>query len=419
MSLSTTANKVIHAGNGSATSFSYTFPIQASADLDVIYTDADGVETTLTPSQYSVTGIGTPTGGAVTYPLVGSAIASGTLLTILRTVDQTQPTVLSNQGGYFPEVVEAALDRIVMIEQQLDEKIGRAIVTPVTDASPLPIPQDAAARANTALLFDADGNPYAGALISGLAGVSPFILASFLPAADAAAARAVLEITNANLGAVGAVRLQDFPATGTYTPHGNMLFCVMVGVGGGGGGASLASNASTGYFSGGGGGGGFSLKISTAAAIGASKAVTIGAGGTAATAGANNGGAGGDTSVGVLMIAKGGAGGVTIPGAGSYDTGGAGGVVGTGDYSRAGEKGGPCAQFAIASFVGTAGGWGGASAMSGRATTSININAAVVGTAGVANSGGGGASAYCQNSADAAGGAGGSGRVLVFEFCSS
>lgn len=192
MSLSTTANKVIHDGNDSATSFSYTFPIQSTDDLVVIYTDADGVETELTPSQYSVTGIGTTTGGAVTYPLTGSPIATGTLLTILRTVAETQPTVLSNQGGYYPNVVEAALDRIVMIEQQLDEMISRALVTPITDDSPSAIPQDAAARANTALLFDADGNPYAGAIASDLSGVSPFILANLLPAASASAARTAI-----------------------------------------------------------------------------------------------------------------------------------------------------------------------------------------------------------------------------------
>ena len=133
MSLSTTINKVIHDGNASATVFAYTFPIPSADYLSVIYTDASDVETTLSPSLYSVTGIGTTTGGNVTYPLSGSAIASGTKLTIVRTVPYTQTTVLSNQGGYYPEVVEARLDLVYMAMQQLAEIVSRYTVSSISD----------------------------------------------------------------------------------------------------------------------------------------------------------------------------------------------------------------------------------------------------------------------------------------------
>ena len=133
MALTTTTNKVIHNGNASATVFAYTFPILDASHLSVIYTSAAGVETTLSASQYSVTGIGTTTGGNVTYPLTGSAIASGTKLTIVRTVPYTQTTVLSNQGGYYPEVVEARLDLITMQMQQLAEIVGRYTVSSISD----------------------------------------------------------------------------------------------------------------------------------------------------------------------------------------------------------------------------------------------------------------------------------------------
>ena len=133
MALTTTTNKVIHNGNASATVFPYTFPILEASHLTVIYTDADDVETTLAPSQYSVTGIGGRSGGSVTYPTTGSPIATGTKLTIVRTVPYTQTTVLSNQGGYYPEVVEARLDLITMAMQQLAEIVGRTTVSSISD----------------------------------------------------------------------------------------------------------------------------------------------------------------------------------------------------------------------------------------------------------------------------------------------
>lgn len=133
MALTTTTNKVIHNGNASATVFAYTFPILSASHLTVIYTDEDDVETTLSASQFSVTGIGGRTGGNVTYPLTGSPIAVGTKLTIVRTVPYTQTTVLSNQGGYYPEVVEARLDQIYMAMQQLAEIVGRTSTFSISD----------------------------------------------------------------------------------------------------------------------------------------------------------------------------------------------------------------------------------------------------------------------------------------------
>lgn len=133
MALTTTTRKVIHSGNSSATVFSYTFPILAASHLSVIYTDADDVETTLSPSQYSVTGIGGLSGGNVTYAPGGSPIATGTKLTIVRTVPLTQTTVLTNQGGYYPEVVERRLDEIYMAMQQLDEALSRVVVGSISD----------------------------------------------------------------------------------------------------------------------------------------------------------------------------------------------------------------------------------------------------------------------------------------------
>ena len=133
MALSTTTNKVIHSGNASATVFPFTFPIPDASYLSVIYTSAAGVETTLSPSLYSATGIGTTTGGSVTYPLSGSPIAASTLLTLVRTVPYTQTTVMANQGGYYPEVVEARFDLAYMAMQQLAEIVSRYTVSSISN----------------------------------------------------------------------------------------------------------------------------------------------------------------------------------------------------------------------------------------------------------------------------------------------
>ncbi len=133
MAITNTDRKVIHNGNGSAVVFPYGFPILDAAHLSVIYTGASGTETTLSPALYTVSGIGASAGGSVTYPTAGSPIATGTKLTIVRTVPYTQTTVLSNQGGYYPEVVERRFDEIYMAMQQLAEIVSRYTVSSISD----------------------------------------------------------------------------------------------------------------------------------------------------------------------------------------------------------------------------------------------------------------------------------------------
>ena len=135
MSLSSTINKQIYDGNGATSVWSFSFPVLEAGHLSVIFTDGAGLETVLSSSLYSVSGIGDPSGGSVTYPLLGSPIALGTKLTLLRTVPYTQTTVLSNQGGYYPEVVERRFDQIYMALQQLEERVSRASLYPLSDAA--------------------------------------------------------------------------------------------------------------------------------------------------------------------------------------------------------------------------------------------------------------------------------------------
>lgn len=145
MSLSTTTNKVIYSGNGATTVWPFSFPVLDADHLGLVFTNAAGLEAAVAASAYTVTGIGAPAGGSVTYPLIGPPIPTGTKLTLVRTVPYTQDTVLSNQGGYYPEVVERRFDEIYMALQQLEERLGRAslhaISNPATEQSNLALIQ--------------------------------------------------------------------------------------------------------------------------------------------------------------------------------------------------------------------------------------------------------------------------------------
>ncbi len=124
-------------GNGVAKIFDYDFRIVDRAHLSVIKTDANQVETTLTVDvDYSVSGVGGDDGSIETTV----APATGTSITILRNVPFTQETDLENQGAYYAETVEDALDLAAMRDQELKEKLDRALVVSVGNSSLKPMP---------------------------------------------------------------------------------------------------------------------------------------------------------------------------------------------------------------------------------------------------------------------------------------
>lgn len=169
MTIATSNNAKVARGNGSTVAFAYNFLVPSQDDLSVTYISLTGAQTVLLPSQYSVTGIGNPAGGVIGYPLAGSPIAAGTTLIIKRIVPYTQPTSLIGQGGYFPEVVESALDNLEMQIQQAVGAIGTGIHYPSVDVSPVSELPPAAARAGKFFGFDGNGDPamLTGSMVSG------------------------------------------------------------------------------------------------------------------------------------------------------------------------------------------------------------------------------------------------------------
>lgn len=222
---------------------------------------------------------------------------------------------------------------------------------------------------------------------------------------------------------VVSVVFQVFNSTATYTPTPGMLYADSECVAGGGGGGSVANQTGTNTGAGGGGGAGsYCRSRLTAAQIGASKTVTIGAAGAAGTAPGGAGGAGGQSCIGgaacatPILLTNGGAGGASgINGGGTG--GGAGGAIGTGDFCIAGGPGG----FGMGGTINTInylGGHGGVS-FYGGAGAQVSVNGSLAGQAGAANSGSGGSGAV-SNSAGVAvnGGAGGAGKCLIKEYVS-
>lgn len=142
MTISSTTSRVDYVGTGTAGPFAYPFKVFAATDLSVTKRDASsGAETTLNyPTDFTATGVGNAAGGSITLT---AALALGDTLTIRRVVPLTQPTSLRNAGTFFPATHEDAFDRLVMIDQQQQDAIDRALkVSDTFDITPtLPAPE--------------------------------------------------------------------------------------------------------------------------------------------------------------------------------------------------------------------------------------------------------------------------------------
>lgn len=131
MTISNPDNVVSYLGNGATTVFPYTFIIPGTSSVRIyLLTVATNVLTLLSPSDYTITNLGVPGGGNVTYPLgINPPITSDYRLVIQREVAYEQSLDLTNQSQYFPVDMENQLDKIVMMIQQLAEESSRTIKT--------------------------------------------------------------------------------------------------------------------------------------------------------------------------------------------------------------------------------------------------------------------------------------------------
>jgi len=444
-------------GNGVTTVFAYSNRLITTNDVEVkILTRAtDAVVETLTiTTDYTVTIVSNSLANiTITNP---AKIPSGTqdiLLSLNLAITQTRSYPRADS---LPAAdIELGLDKLTLIAQLLNDSQARSLRFPESDTITDGELPPKAERALTYMAFNADGEPIASvAAIAGApAGAFGAVLVGTVTQAEAVAALGIssapfvdstaiikgssdatkllrFEVdgfttgttrvitppnyngtmatlagtetltaktisgannTITNLGTLLAI--QVFTGSGTYTPNALMTKCRVRMIGGGGAGCGTSSSNQ----GNGGGSGSYGEGIFTAAQIGASKAVTIGAGGTGASGAA--GGDGGTTSLGALMTAPGGKGGASTSGASmtlsSAGSGGyinyAGGVTPSGIPNTVYGANGAASQF------------GGNGVGSSSAT----------GGAAVANSGSGGGATY---GGTFTGGAGGSGTVIIEEY---
>jgi len=157
MTVSSSTNKVSYSGNGSLTTFAYTFKIFDEDDLTVILRAADGTETTQTiTTHYTVTGVGEASGGNVVF---GTAPASGVTVVIIREQPLTQGLDLVPNDPFPAESLEEALDKLTFMSQKHEEELSRAIKASRTNTlTGSEFTVSAADRANKVFSFDSSGN---------------------------------------------------------------------------------------------------------------------------------------------------------------------------------------------------------------------------------------------------------------------
>ena len=196
-------------GNATTATYPYTFKVFASTELKVVVREvATGVETELTASQYSVTGVGAATGGNVVLSgtedwLDGSGyLKSGWHITITRNVSIQQTTDIKNQGDFDQVVHENAFDKLAMIDQQQQVDLDRSLKVPVTFvesvSTELPAPS-----ADMVIGWNADGDALENKADLSAYSISPYS-ETLLDDANKEAARVTLGMTTDELDFVGA-----------------------------------------------------------------------------------------------------------------------------------------------------------------------------------------------------------------------
>ena len=160
MTVSSTTTKRSVDGDGTNDTFSYNFKIFDDDDITVIIrTDSTGAETTKTKTtHYTVTGVGSASGGNVVFTS-GNIPAATETVVLLRTTARTQLTDYVANDPFPAATHEDALDKLTFIAQELEEQIGRSLKVSQTNViATSEFTADATARANKLLGFDGSGD---------------------------------------------------------------------------------------------------------------------------------------------------------------------------------------------------------------------------------------------------------------------
>jgi hypothetical protein len=158
-----------YTGDGSTTTFPFSFKVFEASDLYVVTlnTASGAIAVLALTADYSASlnaDQDSSPGGSIT--LVAGGLAVGLTLTITTDMAELQGVDLTNGGGFYPDVINGALDTLTILLQQIQLQLGRALQIPFGDNSAMTLPA-AALRAGKLLMFDAAGNPSLVTVASG------------------------------------------------------------------------------------------------------------------------------------------------------------------------------------------------------------------------------------------------------------
>lgn len=128
MALDDIERRVVYEGDGTQTTFPFTFVVFSEDDISVTRALTENSEETVSDTEYTVTLSDNGTGSVVfTTPP-----ADGVKIAILSAIPETQTMVLTTYDGFDPEVLNDSADRQVALVQQLREQVGRTLKVPAT-----------------------------------------------------------------------------------------------------------------------------------------------------------------------------------------------------------------------------------------------------------------------------------------------
>jgi len=162
MTISSTLRKAgPYIGSGAASTFPFSFKVFTKNDLKVVRLQVATSTETVLALDTNYTAIlnadqNSNPGGSIT--LVGGNLAAGYNLVITSNVLSLQETDLTNQGGFYPEVINDALDKSIIQIQQLQDAVNRSIKLSTTNViGDTEFTENAADRASKVLGFDSAG----------------------------------------------------------------------------------------------------------------------------------------------------------------------------------------------------------------------------------------------------------------------
>jgi hypothetical protein len=124
-------------GTGATSVFPFAFKVFQTSDVYAVQREpALGTETVLTLGvDYTVVlnvDQNVSPGGTLT---LGAPLASGYTLTLTSQIAYLQPVDITNLGGFYPTVINGALDRLTIFVQQLAAKLSRALTLPMSTST--------------------------------------------------------------------------------------------------------------------------------------------------------------------------------------------------------------------------------------------------------------------------------------------